>query len=378
MRFLKTNTATRVTVGPFLDKTDGITPEVSLTATNEHLTLMVDTGGVPTLVLDADATASGGNNDFVHVTNDDAGFYDLELTAAQLNYVGRAMLSINYVTDHCPVFHEFMILSAQAYDALYGTGNFSADVIAISGDTTAADNCELMFDGTGYAGGTAKLQVDAIAISGDTTAADNCELMFDGTGYAGGTARLKVDVDTIKTQAITCAAGVTVLASVGTAATSTAQTGDSYAIVASGVFGNQKLGDAISVTYDQAVLIHADVDAILEDTGTTLDGIVDTLTTEMAKVPKSDSTVTFNATALASINAEVVDAIHVDTHSELTAVPAANASLVDKVNWLFTLARNKLLQTATTSTLRNDADGADIATSTVSDNGTTFTRGEWT
>ena len=38
-------------------------------------------------------------------------------------------------------------------------------------------------------------------------------------------------MDTIKTQAVTCAAGVTVLASVGTAATSTAQTGDSYAIV---------------------------------------------------------------------------------------------------------------------------------------------------
>lgn len=41
----------------------------------------------------------------------------------------------------------------------------------------------------------------------------------------------KVDVETIKTRAVTCAAGVTVLASVGTASASTAQTGDSYAIV---------------------------------------------------------------------------------------------------------------------------------------------------
>lgn len=39
----------------------------------------------------------------------------------------------------------------------------------------------------------------------------------------------QVDVNTIKTQTVTCAAGVTVLASVGTAATSTAQTGDNYA-----------------------------------------------------------------------------------------------------------------------------------------------------
>lgn len=40
---------------------------------------------------------------------------------------------------------------------------------------------------------------------------------------------IKVDVNTIKTQSVTCAAGVTVLASVGTAATSTAQTGDNFA-----------------------------------------------------------------------------------------------------------------------------------------------------
>jgi hypothetical protein len=58
-----------------------------------------------------------------------------------------------------------------------------ADVVKISDDATAANNCELMFDGTGYAGGTAKLGVDTVAISGDTTAADNAELAFDGNGY---------------------------------------------------------------------------------------------------------------------------------------------------------------------------------------------------
>jgi hypothetical protein len=41
--------------------------------------------------------------------------------------------------------------------ALTGGGNIKADILAISGDTTAADNCELMFDGTGYAGGTTLL-----------------------------------------------------------------------------------------------------------------------------------------------------------------------------------------------------------------------------
>lgn len=45
---------------------------------------------------------------------------------------------------------------------------------------------------------------------------------------------VQADLQTVKTQAVTCAAGVTVLASVGTAATSTAQTGDTYALANGG------------------------------------------------------------------------------------------------------------------------------------------------
>lgn len=118
MRFLRTNTAVRVTVGPFFDKTDGVTPETALTVTSCKLTFMVDDANVPTLVLDTAPTASGGANDMVHVTGDDAGFYDLELAAANVNYLGRAMLAITDAATHCPVFHEFMILPAMIYDSL--------------------------------------------------------------------------------------------------------------------------------------------------------------------------------------------------------------------------------------------------------------------
>ena len=139
MRELKTNTATRVTVGPFLDVTDAKTPEVALTATNEKLTFVVDDAGVPTLVLDANATGSGGNNDFVHITGDDAGYYDLELTAANVNYLGRAVLAVTYVTDHLPVFHEFEIVSAAYYDWKYGsTAPTVAAVTGAVGSVTGA------------------------------------------------------------------------------------------------------------------------------------------------------------------------------------------------------------------------------------------------
>lgn len=63
--------------------------------------------------------------------------------------------------------------------------------------------------------------------------------------------------------------------------------------------------------------------------------------------------------------------------AEPTSVPAANATPLEKLAWLAALARNKITQTSTTQTLRNNADSGDIATSTVSDDGATATRGKW-
>lgn len=141
MRFLRTNTAIRLTVGPFFDKTDGITPETALTVTNCKLTFMVDDGNVPTLVLDTNPTASGGANDMVHVTGDDAGFYDLELAAANVNYLGRAMLALTDAANHCPVFHEFMILPAVVYDSMVlGTDLFDVSVTQFAGSAITSSS----------------------------------------------------------------------------------------------------------------------------------------------------------------------------------------------------------------------------------------------
>ena len=59
-------------------------------------------------------------------------------------------------------------------------------------------------------------------------------------------------------------------------------------------------------------------------------------------------------------------------------VPAITASMVDVMSWVLALSRNKITQTATTQTLRNDADAGNIATAAVSDDATTAIRAEWT
>lgn len=140
MRFLRYNTAQRITVGPFLDKTDGVTPETGIDVTACKLTATADVAGVPTLILDAAPTAAAGNNDMVHIAGDDAGLYDLELTAADTNYLGRYLVSLGNAAVHAPVWHEFMVIPQALYDFWIGADRLDVNVTHV-GDTaqTARD-----------------------------------------------------------------------------------------------------------------------------------------------------------------------------------------------------------------------------------------------
>lgn len=66
---------------------------------------------------------------------------------------------------------------------------------------------------------------------------------------------IRVNLTTIKGQAVTCAAGVTILASVGTAATSTAQTGDCFALI--GTAGVGLTSVALAASTSDAVIAGA-------------------------------------------------------------------------------------------------------------------------
>lgn len=101
-----------------------------------------------------DAWADGSNPDgFADCTNEATeigatGIYYLTLTAGEMN------------ADYIAVQVKSSTSGALVQTILINTTLQRADAIAISGDTDAANNCELMFDGTGYAGGTTKLDVN--------------------------------------------------------------------------------------------------------------------------------------------------------------------------------------------------------------------------
>lgn len=138
------------------------------------------------------------------------------------------------------------------------------------------------------------IRVNVTAISDDSTAADNAEAAFDGTGYNVG----------------------------------------GGSVVAASVTGN---------------------------VGGNVTGSVGSLATQ----------------AKADVNAEVVDCLNVDTYAEPgQGAPAATASIVTKLGFIFKAFRNKVTQTSTAYSLFADDATTVDQKATVSDDGTTFTRSE--
>lgn len=189
---LKTNTAYRIAVGPLVDPTDGMTAETALTVTGMTCDILqMDNDGTAVNRTSFSPTASGGNNDMIHVSSDAVGMYDIELTAAQLNFLGNARLVFYDVDGFLVHWIDIQVVSAAYFDWKYGSTLPNVNVTQLSGDGTAADNAEAFFDGTGYAGTnnvipttttvTNMVTANVTQISGDSTAADNLELYCDGT-----------------------------------------------------------------------------------------------------------------------------------------------------------------------------------------------------
>jgi len=365
MRFLRTNTAVIITVGPFYDKTDGVTIETALTITNERITMTADTddGSAPTNVLDnVTGATSGTSNDLNYITGNDAGMMQLELTAANTNRLGRMFLSITDAANHVPVFHEFMVLPAMIYDAfILGTDRLDTNV------THVAD--------TAQSAGDLKALIDAVDNFVDTEIAD-IQSRLPAALVSG---RMDASVGAMAANVMTAAAAAADL-------TTELQSGLATAAALDTVdnFLDTEIAD-IQARLPAALTADGNIKADTLRVGGTLqsagdlkaliDAVDNFVDTEIAAIQAAIAAL--NNLSAAQVNAEVVDALAVDTYAESAAVPAATASLAAKIQWLGTLARNKITQTSTTQLVRNDADSGTIGTSTVSDDGTTFIRGEF-
>jgi len=433
MKLLKQSTGVTCKVGPFLDKTDGVTEETGLA------------GGGTELSVNGGAFAAGPTLG----THDAEGWYPVTFTTTHTTTLGSLKLKSHAAATHLPVWDEWTVVPANVYDSLVGgSDTLTVDLTQIGGNATNATNLGTAasnYSATRGLSGTAlpaaaadaagglpisdaggldvdalntnvsailtdtgtsipallpaalingRLDVDVQAVSGNTTAATNLQSMYDGTGYVGGAIRLNVDL-------LEIAGNATNATNLGTAASNYSATrglsGTALPAAAADAAGGLPISDAGALDLDT---MNSNVSAILTDTGTTLPATLGTpagasMSVDIAAVKTDtaailvDTGTTIPATlgtpagadlatdiAANQTDLDTIIAAITGTLSEATAVPAANASMQAKLNFIASWARNKLTQTATTMTLYRDDGTTALATSTVSDDATTFTRGE--
>jgi len=217
MRFLKQSTAATVNLGPFIDDSDRKTPKTSLTIDYNSIYLSKNGGSFNV------------KNNLSAAEHSSGGHYLCSLNTTDTNTLGTLRMFAN-ITGALPVWEDFMVVPAVVYDALIaGSDNLNVNVAEISDDSTAADNCEKFFDGTGYAG--TNNTIPTVTSITNTVSANVTQI--SGAAVNAGTAQIGANVVNWK----------------GSAAP--ANTGDAYA----------RLGAPAGVS------VSADVAAIKTDSG---------------------------------------------------------------------------------------------------------------
>lgn len=138
---------------------------------------------------------------------------------------------------------------------------------------------------------------------------------------------------------------------------------------ADSVTQNGVIGSRYSAVFTRVSALPAGLYAV----GISVDGIPGLL---YCTLSGTDGEVVTARDERAEINSELLDVLTVDVFPEESSVPPATTSILKKINWLFMWLRNKSTETATQRKLYADDTTTVVSTESVSDDGTTFTKGE--
>lgn len=254
-RWLKQSTSVDVPIGPFVDSTDGVTAETALTITQPDIRLKKNGG------------AWAQKNAAQTLSHEENGYYEVTLDATDTNTLGLLRLAVNE-SGALPVWEDFLVVPANVWDSFFGADLL--DVSTTQWNGTAVGSTEVRANLINIAGvavstTTAQLGVNVVQISGDATSADNLE------SYTDGTTPMPVNATQISGDATAADNAEAFFDGTGYAGT----------------------GNTIP-TVTNVTNLHASA----------------ATAAELSKVPKSDGTATWNATALASIQQEATDALN--------------------------------------------------------------------
>lgn len=344
---LRQSTASQeVALGPFLDSTNGNDTETALTILNTDIKLWK---------MGATTLANKNSGGATHISQ---GVYYAVLDATDTNTLG-AMVIFVHVTGALAVRVECEVLSANVYDSLIaGTDVLNADVTQINGATAPVTNLEDDYDGTGYVKanstvgtvtantdmrGTdsaalasvctearlaeldaANIPTDLATIAGyiDTEISDIITHLTDIKGAGWTNENLTtIDglIDTLLTRLTVARAGY-----LDNLNGHTPQTGDSFA----------RLGAPAGASVSADLLV---IDNFVDELESRLTAV------RAANLDNLDAAISsLNDLSAAQVNAEVVDALTVDTIAELTqGIPTATPTIASGLMLLYMALRNR-------------------------------------
>lgn len=199
--FAVSNSEITISLGKFVDDTDGKTAETGL-------------AGSMTVYLVKDGAASVARHSTTAISHDRAGRYLVHLDSDDLDFVGP----LTVFADPAGALgckRELFVVNADFYLAMGMGGPLQADLVSWDGDAdpvtngaaflgsaAAMTNITDFFDGTGYDAANSTIGTvtdltnapaangDMTKIAGSTTAASNLKKLVDGTGLAMPTSSL--------------------------------------------------------------------------------------------------------------------------------------------------------------------------------------------
>jgi len=123
-QWLKLSTAATIPFGPFVDETDGRTPQTGLTIAQGDIRLSKNGGSF------------AESHDAAGATHDENGYYALSLDATDTNTPGRLRVAVS-ASGALPVWQDFLVVPANVHDTLVA-GSDKLDVNAAEVDGSAA------------------------------------------------------------------------------------------------------------------------------------------------------------------------------------------------------------------------------------------------
>ena len=339
MQLLKVSTAVTLKIGPFLDPTTGDDAETGLTIAQADIRLSKNGGNI------------AQKNEATTCTRDELGVYGCPINATDTATLGRLQLWV-HEAGALPVWHEYLVVTANVYDTLFSTDVLQSDLTQIGGDTQSATDLKDFAD-AGYDPATNKVQGVVLT--------DTCTTNTDLVSAAA-----VVNEWETQSQADPTGFHVNVLEIGGTAQTANDNGADINAIlVDTAVIGAAGAGLTAlpwNAAWDAEVQSECTDALVAYDPPTK--GEMDTAHALLATP--------------AQVNTEVVDVLKTDTISEpAQGAPPATPTFEEALVYLYLKLRNKTETTATEDALYDNAGTTKLIKSALSDDATTFTKAEY-